>query len=175
MNRHLSSEDISRWLLGERTLDGESHARHCGACRGEIERVQKTFSLFRESGQLWSAHVYGSPVSRRRAAVVAWAGPLAACLLMGAILLMRPAPAPPAAQQPFLELPYVAPLAPYERTFVTRMDVPVAALIAAGFEVHIPDVAGSVRADVVFGQDGRAHAIRVVSQVLPNSDRRVNP
>ena len=55
-----------------------------------------------------------------------------------------------------MRIPYVAPLAPYERTQVVRMSVPVTALIAAGFEVHARDIGAAVRADVLIGQDGRA-------------------
>ena len=61
-----------------------------------------------------------------------------------------------------MRIPYVAPLAPYERTQVVRMSVPVTALIAAGFEVHARDIGAAVRADVLIGQDGRAYAIRRV-------------
>jgi len=88
----------------------------------------------------------------------------ASCTIAVAVSLMRhPTPAPRAAERPFLEIPYTAPLAPYERTRIVRMDVPVAALIAAGFEVHAPDTGGALQADVLFGQDGRAHAIRLVT------------
>ncbi len=70
----------------------------------------------------------------------------------------------PSVEIPFVEIPFVAPLAPYERAEVQRMDVPVAALVAAGFEVHVPDTAGTVQADVLVGQDGRAHAIRLIAE-----------
>ncbi len=74
-------------------------------------------------------------------------------------------PSPRAAEAPFMEIPYVTPLAPYERIEVKRMDLPVSALIAAGFDVlHAPDTGASLRADVLFGQDGRAHAIRIVTK-----------
>jgi hypothetical protein len=69
----------------------------------------------------------------------------------------------------FIAIPYTAPLAPYERTSIVRMDVPVAALIAAGFDVHAPDARVAVRADVLFGQDGRAHAIRLITNSVSNS------
>jgi hypothetical protein len=72
-------------------------------------------------------------------------------------------------EAPFVEIPYVAPLAPYERTSVMRMDVPVEALIAVGFEVQGQEPGAAVTADVLVGQDGRAHAIRLLS----NSDGRV--
>jgi hypothetical protein len=48
------------------------------------------------------------------------------------------------------------------------MDVPVSALIAAGFEVHTVDTSAALSADVLFGQDGRAHAIRLVSNSISN-------
>jgi hypothetical protein len=42
------------------------------------------------------------------------------------------------------------------------MDLPVAALIAAGFEVRVADVGMAVKAEVLVGQDGRPYAIRPV-------------
>jgi hypothetical protein len=109
-----------------------------------------------------------------RAAVrrVRWwlpAAALAASLAIAAIALHRAVP-PRVASEPFVEIPYIAPLAPYERTRIVRMDVPVSALVAAGFEVHAADTGAALRADVLFGQDGRAHAIRLVSNSVPNSN-----
>jgi hypothetical protein len=93
------------------------------------------------------------------------AAALAASLAAGVFLGPGPAPPPHAqAAEPFVEIPFVAPLAPYERAEIQRMDLPVAALIAAGFEVHVPDPAGTVTADVLVGQDGRPHAIRLISE-----------
>jgi hypothetical protein len=95
------------------------------------------------------------------------------------LLIHRPVPTSQTPEvsngQPFVEIPYVLPPAPYERTQVMRMDVPIAALIAAGFDVHVADVGGSVRADVLFGQDGRAVAIRLISSSVPDIQRRMNP
>ena len=70
---------------------------------------------------------------------------------------------PPESEQPFVQIPYVAPLAPYERTQVVRMEVPVSALIAAGFQMRTADPGAHAEADVVVGQDGRARAVRLVS------------
>ena len=96
----------------------------------------------------------------------------AACLVL-AVSLLAPAPARPVARQrPFLAIPYVAPLAPYERPQVIRMQVPMTALMAAGFEVHVPDVSGAVPADVLVGQDGRALAIRLLSGPVSDWKRR---
>lgn len=113
--------------------------------------------------------------ARRAARPVRWALPaaaaLAAALALAAIVMHRPAATPRLAAEPFIEIPYIAPLAPYERASIVRMDVPVSALIAAGFDVHATDTGAALRVDVLFGQDGRAHAIRPVSD--SNSDRRV--
>jgi hypothetical protein len=93
-----------------------------------------------------------------------WWIPVAACIAAAALLLHGPAPVPPVArEQPFVQIPYVAPLAPYERVAVRRMDMPVTALIAAGFEVRTRDLGAALPADVLVGQDGRALALRLVS------------
>jgi hypothetical protein len=90
----------------------------------------------------------------------------AMCVAVCAVLLY-PVPTPRKAAAsggtPFLAMPYVAPLAPYERIEVVRRQVSVAELTAAGLEVRVPDTGATVLADVVLGQDGRAHAIRLVS------------
>ncbi len=195
MKRHLSSEEISRWTIGERPAEIARHAMECLRCREELDRLEDTFSLFRESGIRWSDRCYAArygvewqpelsspaPMAHRGGRpLLPWACALAASVLLGGVLLLRPAPPPQQAQvpdrrgdEPFVEIPYVAPLAPYERAEVTRMDVPVTALIAAGFEVHVADMTATVRADVLFGQDGRAHAIRLIPDSLTNSDRRL--
>jgi hypothetical protein len=74
--------------------------------------------------------------------------------------------APPVQQnsQPFVPIPYTVPLAPEERATVVNMQVPVAALIAAGFEVATADPGAVVDADVLVSQDGRARAIRFNSK-----------
>jgi hypothetical protein len=66
-------------------------------------------------------------------------------------------------EQPFVPIPYVAPLGIYERAQIVRMEVPVAALIAAGFLMRTTDPGAQAEADVVLGQDGRARAVRLIS------------
>ena len=63
----------------------------------------------------------------------------------------------------FVSIPYTAPLAPNERADVVRMDVPVAALIAAGLPMRVHDMGASASADVLVGEDGRARAVRLIS------------
>jgi len=66
-------------------------------------------------------------------------------------------------EQGFVPIPYVSQLAPYERAEIVRMEMPVAALIAAGLPMQTADPGARAEADVVVGQDGRARAIRLVS------------
>ena len=85
---------------------------------------------------------------------------LAAALTVGVTLSHRHT-APETAEEPFVEIPYTAPLAPYERAEVRHMNIPVAALNAAGFQTSGFDAGATVPADVLLGQDGRVHAIRL--------------
>lgn len=180
MSRHLSHEEISQWMAGERTLEQETHLRECPTCAAEVDALARTFALFRESGQRWSDHLYTArPVPAMPARRLGWLGLVAMVAIVAAcmgvcLMLLSPSARPrktAEAELPFVEMPYVAPLAPYERTEIVRMDVTVASLEAAGLEVNVPDTGATVLADVLLGQDGRAHAIRLVSEV---SNRRVN-
>jgi hypothetical protein len=79
--------------------------------------------------------------------------------------VVRPAAEP---EQPFIAIPYTLPLEPWERTDVVRMEMPVAALIAAGLPMSMTDPGARARTDVLVGQDGRARAIRLISISIPN-------
>jgi len=76
-----------------------------------------------------------------------------------------PAPAETLAENdaPFVSIPFTAPLAPYERADVVRVELPVSALIAAGLPVRVPDPAARARADLLVSEDGRARAVRLIS------------
>lgn len=63
----------------------------------------------------------------------------------------------------FVRIPFSPPIAPYERTEIVRMDLPVAALTAAGFNVTTPDTSATAQADLLIGEDGMAHAVRLIS------------
>ena len=54
MNRHLSSSEISQWILDERTLDAEQHLDICADCRAEVAAFETTLSLFRASAHNWA-------------------------------------------------------------------------------------------------------------------------
>ncbi len=71
-------------------------------------------------------------------------------------------------QQPFVAIPYSIPLGPYERADVMRVEIPVAALIAAGLPMGMADPGAQARADLLVGQDGRARAVRLLAVSMPN-------
>jgi hypothetical protein len=166
MNSHLTSEEIFDWIIGERTQESERHIAECALCRGEVDRLDYAFRQFRDSALRWSEHWYTAPAVRRPKAVWSWrrvaaiGGLVSAALVI--VLLAQPSAAPLAEEEAFLQIPYVAPLAPYEQTRVMRMEVSMTALKAAGFEVHAPELSGALTVDVLVGQDGRAHAIRPI-------------
>ena len=62
----------------------------------------------------------------------------------------------------FYPLTYEASLAPLESGRVVRVELPRSALISMGLPMSMERVGGSVRADVLLGDDGLAHAIRFV-------------
>jgi len=114
---------------------------------------------------------------RRRKRSMAWvvaAGAVAASMAVVFTLEYRPQPEPlistaavsedvRESEQPFVPIPYVTQLGAYERAEIVRMEVPVAALIAAGLPMRTTDPGARAEADVVVGQDGRARAVRLIS------------
>ena len=109
--------------------------------------------------------------NRPRRSRVRWgmAAIAAACIVVlaiAALLLRRPAPPAVRAEKPFIAIPYVAPPAPYERTEIRRMNVPLAALLAAGIQLRTSSHGSTVPADVLVGQDGRPLAIRLVENAI---------
>jgi anti-sigma factor RsiW len=64
----------------------------------------------------------------------------------------------------FVGIPYLPPLDPHENATIVRMNIRVATLIAVGYRVTA-DPETVVPADVLVGEDGRAHAVRVLSGI----------
>jgi anti-sigma factor RsiW len=54
MSRHLSSEQLSRWAMGERSSQDEQHLRDCPLCGAEVARFDATLAHFRGSLRDWS-------------------------------------------------------------------------------------------------------------------------
>lgn len=101
--------------------------------------------------------------------------PVAALALAAGLTLMIiiPRKSPPPAKgssggnvaaASFVGIPYLPPLDPRESATIVRMDIQVATLIAAGYSVGA-EPGAIVPADVLVGEDGRAHAVRMLSDV----------
>jgi hypothetical protein len=75
---------------------------------------------------------------------------------------IRPAEAP---ETPFITIPYTVPLTPDEPVRVVRMALSPSALAAAGFPLSAVDLENGVPSDVLVDEDGRARAIRIVSNL----------
>jgi len=162
MNSHLSEEQIAAWIAGERSGEVKGHLAGCAVCAAEAERTAGALALFRKSGERCAEYWEGRPVRKSSRVWWRWAMtvPVIAAVLLTVMLTHRTPPPPvQPAQSKFIPIPYVVPLAPYERPEIVHMNVPVAALLAVGFRMDEP-AGASVPADVLVGQDNRPLAIR---------------
>ena len=83
MKRHLSPEEISRWIAGERDGAWSLHMSECGACAGEAERTRAALEEFRGAVNAWRVPPMRMKAARRRVPMaVRWvlAAAAAACL-----------------------------------------------------------------------------------------------
>ena len=155
MKSHLTEDQISEWIAGGRSREAEQHLVACPECAAEVAGTRKSLLLFRDAEYL-RVKPQARPEYRSRRLAVACLATAAVLLAVGVLRYSHQTQ--PSAQEVFLKIPYVIPPAPYERTEVVRMDVPVAALIQAGFTMNAA-AADSVPADVLIGQDGRPLAV----------------
>jgi hypothetical protein len=165
----------ARWLRG--------HLETCAECRLLLARVVEIDSELTGWGRqlgLRNPPLAGArsqlltrmaslPIGRR---AVRWmpatAAAIAAALALVVMTAHRKAPvAGRAANQSaaaFVEIPYLPLIDPRENATIVRMNIRVATLIAVGYRVTAdPDTI--VPADVLVGEDGRAHAVRVLSGI----------
>jgi hypothetical protein len=74
--RHLSSDQISAWVMGERTAEAESHVGECPACAAEVEQFGSALAQFRGAvrdwGRLESGAEPGAALAERMAAGRVW-------------------------------------------------------------------------------------------------------
>ena len=54
MSEHLSDEQISKWIAGERDAAAGQHVGECAECRAEVARMESTLAVFRDSVHRWS-------------------------------------------------------------------------------------------------------------------------
>jgi anti-sigma factor RsiW len=157
------------WLRG--------HLEACAECRAALARFAEIDSELTGWGERLcvqnpppvgareqlAARLASLP-ARRRAFRWIPAAAIAAALAIAVIAPRQEPPAVHRAPAAFIGIPYLAPLDPRENAAIVRMNIRVATLIAAGYRVAAdPDIV--VPADVLVGEDGRAHAVRVLSGI----------
>lgn len=54
MIRHLSAEQISQWMIGERIPEIEQHVAECDECREELAQMKTALADFRGAMRGWS-------------------------------------------------------------------------------------------------------------------------
>lgn len=69
-------------------------------------------------------------------------------------------------ERPFVPIPYTVPAAPYERAALIQGDLPIALLVAAGFDAPAMDPGGTVSAELMVGQDGHPYAFRLPAELV---------
>ena len=65
MNTHLSSEQISKWMAGDKNSDADRHLKECPQCATEIARLQSLLSAFRSSVIEWNTLQRSAEVPER--------------------------------------------------------------------------------------------------------------
>jgi predicted anti-sigma-YlaC factor YlaD len=163
--------DDSAWLGG--------HLTDCAKCRAALA----AFSAFDSELTGWGRKLsrWNPPpvdargrlagrirerAGRRRAMrwIPAAAAAIAAGLGLLAIMPRRVSTLETREQIGFVAIPYLAPPDPHEHTTVVRIQIRVATLISVGYRVTA-DPDAIVPADVLVGEDGRAHAVRVPADI----------
>ena len=89
---HLSSIQISEWILGERDPDTERHLNTCGKCHEEIARLQNGLMEFKQSVRAWGEQPAEMRVSASRVPSRVswrWAGVSAAAMSIIMLVLYQ--------------------------------------------------------------------------------------
>jgi anti-sigma factor RsiW len=187
---HLSGRECARaheLLCG--FVDGElpaeqdrwlgRHFESCGECRAELERFTATDSELTGWGRELATEGPAPTAARERLALkltrvrrpgaIRWMLAVAATLAFAVIFVVPRQKPRVAGGQPaqFVGIPYLPPLDPRENASIVRMNIRVATLIAAGYRVSA-DANAIVPADVLVGEDGRAHAVRMTGDIQLN-------
>ena len=92
MSQHLSSQEISQWMIGERTPQQEQHVRQCSECGAEVARMEAALGLFRDSVRHWSDGQVRVPrplTPEPRPQPIRWALVAAALLVLAAVPIYR--------------------------------------------------------------------------------------
>jgi hypothetical protein len=92
MSQHLSSQEISQWMIGERPPQQEQHVRQCSQCGAELARMEAALALFRGSVRHWSDRQSRVPrplAPGPRPHPMRWALVAAALLVLAAVPIYR--------------------------------------------------------------------------------------
>lgn len=159
----------------------EMHWAECDGCRGERDRFQQVDESLLAFGERIGESADGTAdrvrflerideVESRGWKPLAWTPAMAALLAAATVLaiwLPQPAERPTApGRNGFVAVPYLAPITSYERRTVVSMQIPVANLLADGY-LLTADPSSVVQADVLLGEDGWVHAVRLAgNQIL---------
>ena len=92
MNTHLTSRQISEWVLGDYSREAELHLRACSLCREELSRFEASLKGFRSSVRHWSESQFPPhpPLQIKRNPARSWtmglawaAAVIVLCILLG--------------------------------------------------------------------------------------------
>jgi hypothetical protein len=88
MSEHLSSEQISDWMIGDRAAEAVQHMRTCTECESRVERLEETLGMFRgavrETAGSFEERQQVFQLPRRRIRVM-WATVVAALVTLVAV------------------------------------------------------------------------------------------
>ena len=174
---NMMSEFVDGELGAEQSAWFKEHLEVCAECRVALSEFTRIDNQLTAWGQRLSAQNPPAAKAREQLAArlappraIRWMPAAAAAAIAAALVLAvippheKPVPVDREAAAAFVEIPYLPPLDPRENSTIVRMNIRVAALIAAGYRVAAdPDTV--VPADVLVGEDGRAHAVRVLSGI----------
>lgn len=138
----------------------EIHWRECERCRSRRDSFQR---LDRQLLALGEKIEPERRKARRLAPTVA-----AVLATAAAIMISAPHETPRIKQRTndgFVAVPYLAPISSYERSSVVSMPISVSELMAQGYTVAA-DPSLIVQAEVLLGEDGRMHAVRLPSNQI---------
>ena len=86
---HLSSEQISQWLLGECDADAQRHVESCRKCHDDIVQLRDGLHVFKQSVHRWAEHsqVWNVP-ARKPSSSVSWTLAAATAVAMSLALYL---------------------------------------------------------------------------------------
>ena len=155
------------------------HMKECAACRASMAGFAAIDGALTGWGHRLGLQNPPQPRTREeltarmgrlpaRPRTISWIPAAAALIAAGVALVIITPPKRSAAGNlelpAFVEIPYLPPLDPHENTVIVRMDIRAGTLIGVGYRVAA-DPETIVPAEVLVGEDGRVHAVRVLSDI----------